>query len=79
MPTVMEINISDSIHPSFSNAGTSNIINNTGDNNENINKPLIDLKIVKHQNSIYVRDDTEKKNGVNLIKQLQPQGVKNLK
>lgn len=72
IPTVFEMNSSDITIPSSSIAGSSTVIDLTGDNNGNIEKPWIDLKLVKHYGDFYVVDDIQK-NGANLIDRLEPQ------
>lgn len=69
IPTVFEMNSSDITIPS-SIAGSSNVIDLTG--NENIEKPWIDLKLVKRQGDFYVVDEVQS-NGANLIDRLEAQ------
>ena len=72
IPTILEMNSGDVTIPSSSAAGSSNVIDLTRDNNENIEKPWIDLKLVKQKGNLYAVDNVQKY-GVNLIEKLEPQ------
>lgn len=69
VPSFLEMNSLDPTLSSFS-VGSTSVIDLTGDDNQNIEKPWMDLKLIKQKDNICVVDNVQKE-GVNLIEKLE--------
>ena len=74
MPGELEMNINEPFNAPSSSAGTGNNFYVTGDNNGNIDRPWLDLRLVKYHGNYYVLDSVQR-DGTNLIGQLQQDSV----